>query len=141
MRGAALSLMEIASENPVECSFELLIREGVTKWIYRTVGITEKVREVEKMLIQASIGMIFASTESLDKRTNVVGGPADDECAQDERDGSQCFTGPIFTFGFLTLLTTPSPTQPFAERRHDFPSGPIGRCCSGKPTRACLAVL
>lgn len=78
IRDYVLCFMEIAPENPVERSFELLIGEGIAEWINGTVGITEEIREVEKMVIHA---VAFFPAKSFHERAYMIWSPTNHERA------------------------------------------------------------
>jgi len=70
--------MEVPPEHAEEGSLKLLVGERVAERIDGAVGVAQEVGEVEQMVIHTAPGR---AAEALRQGTDVVGGPADDECA------------------------------------------------------------
>lgn len=99
--------MKVSSKYSGECLFELLVGEGVAERVHGAVGVTQEVREHEKMLVSAR----RLGAESLNQSENVVRGPAGDEGSQDERNRPERFPGAVLRFRLLASSRRILPTS------------------------------
>lgn len=83
--------MQITSQNPHKGLFKLLIGQSVTEGIHGAISVAEKVGKHEDMAVDAG----RSAAETFDQRQDMIGRPAGDERAQNERNSAQSLARPV----------------------------------------------